>query len=337
MKKIILAAGPLDPAFSYEYHNFLEPLEEIGCAVIPFDFLEHMRILGREGMNRKLLDLVRNEKPELVFFVPHTDQFIPEIVDEIGRHTVTLGYFFDDIWRIKYSRFWARHFRYITTSDVNGVKKFREEGFNNVIFSPFACNHRFFCRKEMPLLYEVSFVGQYHPYREWYITALNRAGIKVRVWGQGWPGGALRSQAMVDVFNQSRINLNLSNSFSWDVRYLITPFRPLKTSLRVWLGAVRVFSRQSDMKVVEMVKGRHFEINACGGFQLSCYVEGLERYYAIGKEIALYTSIEDMIGKIRYYLKHEDECEEIALRAHERTLKDHTANQRLREIIARAL
>ena len=331
MKKVVLVAGSLDPLVSYEYHNFLKPLEKLGCVVVPFDFMVRLRALGRKEMNRELLDVIRREQPELVFFVPHTDQFIPEVVDEINRHAITLGYFFDDMWRIEYSRFWARHFTYITTSDINGVKKFREAGFQNVVFSPFACNHHNFCKKDMPQLYDVTFVGQYHPYREWYINRLKKAGIEVLVWGVGWPGNMLSMQEMINVFNQSRINLDLSNCVSWDIRYLATAFRPLKSTLRAWRQVAHAIIHP-NMKTVEQVKGRHFEINGCGGFQLSYYVEGLEHLYAIGDEIALFVSPEDLIEKTRYYLKHKDEREAIARHGYERTLKDHTMEKRLQDI-----
>lgn len=336
MKKIILAASSLDPAISYEYPNFFKPLEKIGCRVVPFDFMEQIHLLGREGMNRKLLEIVQREQPDIVFFIPRTDQFIPEIIDKIGKHTITLGYLFDDMWRIKYSRFWAKHFNFITTSDVNGLRKFRDVGFTNVIYSPFACNHDIYRKENLLKCYDVTFVGQYHPQREWYINRLKKSGVEVQVWGSGWPGEMLNIQEMINVFNQSRINLNLSNCISWDIRYFTTLSRPLKSTLRVWRQAARALTN-SDIKTVEQVKGRHFEINACGGFQLSYYVEGLERYYDIGEEIALFVSPEDLVEKIRYYLKHKDEREAIALRGYERTLRDHTMEQRLREIIVQAV
>jgi spore maturation protein CgeB len=291
-----------------------------------------MRTLGREGMNQELLAVVQREKPELVIFVPHTNQFIPEVVDEINRHAITLGYLFDDMWRVEYSRFWTRYFRFVTTSDVNGLRKFREAGFTNVIYSPFACNPDVYCKKGLPKLYDVTFVGQYHPQREWHINCLRKAGIDVRVWGVGWPGGMLNLDDMVSIFNQSRINLNLSNCVSWDIRYLATPFRPIKSTLRAWRQAMYSIARP-DMKTVEQVKGRHFEINACGGFQLSYYVEGLERLYAIGDEIALFASPEDLVEKTRYYLKHKDECESVAECGYARTLRDHTMEKRLQDIL----
>ncbi len=331
MKKIILVAGPLDPAKSYEYHNFQKPLGKLGHEVMPFDFVAVMRAHGREEMNRKLLATVKEYLPDIVIFVPHTDQFIPEIVDEIGRLAITLGYFFDDMWRIEYSRFWARHFNFVTTSDVNGLRKFRDAGFTNVIYSPFACNTDVYCKRNLPKLYDVTFVGQYDPHREWYINYLKRADIDVHVWGMGWPSSMINLEDMINIFNQSRINLNLSNCVSWDIRYLLTPFRAIKSTLRAWRQGMHSISR-SDMKTVEQVKGRHFEINACGGFQLSYYVEGLERMYSIGKEITIFISPEDLLEKTRYYLKHEEEREAIANRGYARTRSDYTMGKRFQHI-----
>jgi len=311
-----------------------QSLEWVANPVIVFDFMEILQQQGREQMNQTLLETVKDERPDVVIIVPYTDQLIPEIMDEINHHTITVGYFFDDMWRIEYAHFWANHFTFITTSDANGLQNFHEAGHDNAIYSPFACNHRIFEKKDLPKKYDVSFVGQYHPYRAWYLRELKRAGMAVQVWGNGWKTERLSQDHMVNVFNQSRINLNLSNSVSWDVRYLSTLDRPVKETLRAWRDTFRSL-RRPDSKVREQVKGRHFEINACGSFQLSYYVEGLERHYQIGDEIALYASPEELVEKVCYYLKHEDEREAIAQRGYERTLSEHTMEQRFRQLLGR--
>jgi spore maturation protein CgeB len=327
MTKVILAAGPLDPAKSYEYHNFKKPLENMGHHVVPFDFVALKRIHNREEMNRLLLAAVREHRPDVVLFVPHTDEFIPEVIDEIGRLSLTLGYYFDDTWRIEYCRFWARHFRFVTTSDVHGLRKFQEAGITNVIFSPFACNVEIYCKRDLPKLYDVTFIGQYHPYREWTINYLRKAGISVRAWGIGWAEGMVNSEEMINIFNQSRINLNMSNCVSWDARYLFTPLRPVKTTLRAWRQVYHALTRP-DMKVGEMVKGRYYEVCACGGFQLAHFAEGLEQAYALGEELAIYLSPEDMLEKVNYYLSHEEEREVIANKGYLRTRAEHTMENR---------
>jgi spore maturation protein CgeB len=266
-----------------------------------------------------------------MFVVPFTDQFIPEVLDEIKKQTTTLVYYFDDVWRIEYSKFWSKHFTFATTSDINGISKWTEKECNNFIYSPFGCNHRCFTEKNLSKIYPVSFVGSYHPYRAWVFKRLKKAGIEVKVFGHGWPNGRLSFEEMVVAFNQSKINLNLTNNESWDLRYILSPTKGFKNNLRVIRNTIRSINSQ-DAKTTEMVKARHFEINACGGFQLTYYTEGLERQYQIGNEIAIYQSIEDMIDKIRYYLKHEDERKLIAQQGYTRTIKDHTMDKRLTDL-----
>jgi spore maturation protein CgeB len=336
MKMLFVASlfneGIKSHGFTYEYYNLFQSLERVVNSLIVFDFMKVLQEQNREKMNQALLETVKCERPDVTIIVPYTDQLIPEVIDEVNRYTITVAYFFDDMWRINYARFWANHFTFITTSDVNGIRKFRDAGYSNVIYSPFACNHRIFVRKDLPKQYDVSFVGQYHPYRAWLLSVLKKAGISVNVWGRGWETNHLNEDAMVDVFNQSRVNLNLSNSISWDARYLFTLRRPVTETLRVWRGTINAF-RYSDYKIHEQVKGRHFEINACGGFQLSYYVEGIECHYRIGDEITIYTSPEELVEKVRYYLKHEAERESISQNGYERTLRDHTMEKRFRELI----
>jgi spore maturation protein CgeB len=220
----------------------------------------------------------------------------------------------------------------VTTSDVKGVRRFRDAGSNNAVYSPFGCNHEIFVKRDLKKIYDVAFVGQFHPYRAWWIRQVRRAGINVAVWGHGWGTGPVVEDDLVRIFNQARINLNLSNSTSLDLRYVLALRRPFSETLRTWKGTARSFMR-GDSKDREQVKGRHFEISACGGFQISYYVEGLERHYQIGQEIALCASPDDLIDTIRYYLKHEDEREAIALRAYERTTREHTMVRRFRDLL----
>jgi spore maturation protein CgeB len=107
---------------------------------------------------------------------------------------------------------------------------------------------------------------------------------------------------MVRIFNQSKINLNLSTASEKEVR---------------------------------QIKGRNFEVPGCGGFLLTEYVPGLEDYYVLGKEVACYDGVEDLVGKIKYYLENENERQSIAQAGYERTLRDHTYEKRLSQVFGR--
>lgn len=306
--------------FSYEYYNFHSCLKNLGEDVQFFDFFTLFQDRGKEQMNQELLEVCRQEKPDLVFFAPYTDQFTPDTLDTLKERTTTVCYLYDDPWRMNFSKFWASHCTFVVTSDINGITRFGETGYYNVIYSPFSCNHRLYTIQSLPKLYDVSFVGGFHPYRDWVIKKIRRAGIEVSVWGPGWNNEFVQPLRMIKIFNQSRINLNLSNCVSWNLRYLLSSLSAVRNTL-------------SSTKTREMVKFRQFEINTCGAFQLSYYAEGLEHYYEIGKEIAIYLDTDDLIEKIRYYLKHKDEREKIATAGYRRSLAEHTMEKRLRNLL----
>jgi spore maturation protein CgeB len=83
------------------------------------------------------------------------------------------------------------------------------------------------------------------------------------------------------------------------------------------------------------IKGRNFEVPGCGGFLLTNPADNLTDYYDVGREVVCFESQHDMIDKIRYYLTHEDERNEIAKTGYQRTMRDHTYEKRFREIFSR--
>ena len=116
--------------------------------------------------------------------------------------------------------------------------------------------------------YDVCFVGGYHPYRAYCIRKIREAGINVHVFGNGWESGPLEVDSMVKVFNQSKINLNLSNNESFDFRFVFGFKRPILESLKVAKKTLLTLIKK-DSKTIEMVKARHFEINSCLGTSMS--------------------------------------------------------------------
>lgn len=80
------------------------------------------------------------------------------------------------------------------------------------------------------------------------------------------------------------------------------------------------------------VNPRTFEIAACGAFQLSDERADLSSLYAPGEEMITYSSPEDFLAKVEYYLRNPEQRSEIALRAMQRTLRDHTYEARLQKM-----
>lgn len=325
--KILLACmlhsyGDPRREYSYEYFNFYQSLKQMGHEVELFDYMGEIQALGKEGMNQKLLARVREWRPALAVFSLYTDQFDTETVNALRGHTKTFCFFHDDTWRVEYSRYWARQFDYFSTPDLHGETKYWEIGLPNAIYFPFGCNEQIFRKLDVPKKYDVSFVGGWHPYREWLIERIRKAGISVEVAGYRWPKGEIDQETMVGLFNESRINLNLSNSASWDARYLAS-------SPRAFINRLR------SKKNIEQMKARIFEVNGCGAFQLTYYVEGLAHCYDIDREIGVYADVDDLVEKVKFYLAHEELRESIATAAYKRTLEEHTFVQRFQTAFQR--
>lgn len=100
------------------------------------------------------------------------------------------------------------------------------------------------------------------------------------------------------VFNQSRINLNIT-------------MRPIATGLSL----------------------RLFDVCGCGGFLLTNWQEELPELYEPGTEAEYFGSVDELLDKVGYYLEHEDERAAIALAGYERTKAEHTYDKRIAEMI----
>jgi spore maturation protein CgeB len=347
--------GKPEQGFSFEHYNFYDFFERSGHQITYADTLNLLKELGKDGLNQRLWDIAQSEQPELMFTVLFKDELDPAVVRRISEETdtVTLNWFCDDHWRFEnFSRNWAPCFDWVVTTAKSAVPKYERLPYRHAIKSQWGCNHLLYRKLDLPLKYDVSFVGQPHGNRREIIRTLEKHGIKVHTFGAGWRSGRVSQEEMIRIFNQSRINLNLSNAsvsdqpppepnrgVQWVAQTLDhVPFgsHVKKCGAMVMNFATRQSSRKSIQPVtyVEQIKGRNFEVPGCGGFMLTGTAEDLGSYYDIGTEVACFENTEDLIDKIRYYLAHEDERSAIAQRGYERTLREHTYAHRFDAIFS---
>lgn len=293
-----------DPArgLSYEHCNFYDVLAHMGVDILYFDFMQLLREHGRDLMNERLREIVDEEKPDILFSVLYKNEIKMEVMRDISENTdtVTVNWFCDDHWRFKgFSSRWATVFNHIATTDKASMNGYRRLGAQNVHSVQWACNPFMYRKRDLPLLHDVTFVGQPHGSRRAIVQKLQDAGIAVKAWGNGWEAGRLTQEEMIAVFTQSRINLNFTDAST---------------------KGASLFRRKNPAQI----KGRNFEVPGCGGFMLTGPAEHLEECYIPGKEIVIAKSTEDMVRLCAYYLSHEDERAAIAKAGYERTMREHT-------------
>ena len=79
---------------------------------------------------------------------------------------------------------------------------------------------------------------------------------------------------------------------------------------------------------------RAFDVLGAGGFLLTNYQADFMDCYVPEEDFIYYESKEDMLSKIDYYLKHEDERIAIAKNGFERTKANHTYKHRIEEMLS---
>jgi hypothetical protein len=72
------------------------------------------------------------------------------------------------------------------------------------------------------------------------------------------------------------------------------------------------------------LSNRAFWVTGLGTFYLSLYKKGMEEFFELGEEVAVFHNEDEMRRKVRYYLEHEEERETIAQAGQQRTLRDYT-------------
>ncbi|MCF2940167.1 glycosyltransferase [Paenibacillus alkaliterrae] len=291
-----------DPSRGYGLEMVLyDQLHRMGHLLVPFHYDVLLQQFGREKMNAMLLELVRKEKPDALFTILSENQLDPATMDEISHRTDTLTFNLcaDDHWRLNYTLGWAPHFNWMVTTSADAVPLYRQNGYSNVIHSQWGHNTAIHKKVETEKRYDVSFVGMPHGNRVEILQHLVNAGLRVHVWGNGWSTGKVALEEMVSIFNQTKINLNLSRCSSADLL---------------------------------QIKARDFEVPACGGFLMTGYNPELRAYYEFGREIETYRDAEELISKINYYLIHEEERERIAAAGCKRAREKHSYVQRFENI-----
>jgi spore maturation protein CgeB len=341
---------------SFEYETFRKALshyEGVELIYVPYDDIKYT---SRAEWNKKIITLVEKEKPDALFAFMYTDEFFVETLKELKKHTKTIAWFPDDHWRLyNYSLRYAPHFSWVITTWSKAVAIYKKHGVINVIRSQWATNTN---EENSPLdkTIPVSFVGLWSAPRQQMIKKIQNAGIPVTVYGRGWQNGSLSEQEMKTVILKSRITLALNpapgrytiQSLS---RIILKPMPPEKGKYSLTSIAKLFFKRDFlrlivilpsigslrawIMQSIRQIKARHFELPLLGTCTITLTADDLQNYFIPNKEMVIVNNTTEMIEKIKYYLSHTAEAENIAQAGRARVLKDHDYQQRFRDIFKR--
>jgi hypothetical protein len=145
---------------------------------------------------------------------------------------------------------------------------------------------------------DVGAIGAFEPERAALLEYLAENGIKVTIWGNGWRDWVGRNS-----------NLDVRNEFLFGENY-----SKAICGTKINLNFLRKINRDE-------VTSRSVEIPACGGFMLAERTERHQEFFVEGREAEFFGSKEELLEKVRTYLKREKERENIAQAGRERCLR----------------
>ena len=209
--------------------------------------------------------------------------------------------------------YYAQTMDLVVVYDYSSRYKFEQYGIEAISFYSSYDKSKYFKRDNIKKDIDLSFVGHMliGKERTKSIEHINRNGLDVEVFGIGSKNGQISLEKMVEIFNRTKINLNFTG-----------------------IGQCNALRKEPNINLrTKQIKGRMTEISMCGGFVLSEYVPGIDQVYELDKEIVVFHTQDEMIEKIKYYLKHENKREAIANNGYIRALKDYEISTAIPRLI----
>ena len=267
--------------YGYEYNTLFKCLKSVAPSA---EFVDVYSENGVATLLRKVDTSPAGNRP-LIIYVPFLGVLGPSHLRQLSSKAEIGVFFLDDTWRNDLVALYFQYCDWFTTSDPNHQWRYKNKWATKAKYVPFGYDADLATHYHVPFEQrdiEMSFIGAKNDFRAFVINRLQRNGIDVSCFGEGWPNGKVTQDEYYGIIGRSRTSLNLSNSAQWDVRFLsrhpISLLRNIKTA-----------------KKIEQFKARHIEISALGVCQLSFYSFGIERIFTPGHDILIYPNVDELI------------------------------------------
>ncbi|GAB6182655.1 CgeB family protein [Thermodesulfovibrio hydrogeniphilus] len=153
--------------------------------------------------------------------------------------------------------------------------------------------------------------------RRQYLKRIIREGFKLKWWGPPLP----RKISTIPLL-LSNLNRAYGGRMLWGEDYAKACILS-----KIYLGV------DSMPHIKKSMSDRLYKSMGCGAFYLCRYVNGIEEMFKIGEELETFNDKEEMIDKIRFYIKNETLRKKIAEKGKEKILKEHTYEIRIKQMM----
>jgi len=256
-------------------------------------------------------------KPDVVMGVyRYIHPLTIEIIKKKSPSTIAIHFNPDQMVTLEQQQIIASPYDYYFTKDPFMQRFMKDMAGLNAHYLPESFNQRVhiapqadrsIMEKEVGI--EVLVFGSMYPYRLRIVDQLIKAGVKVSLLGSQ---SRFFNSAFSNIFNHVEIRGEGKSKILFGSKIVLNCFHYAE---------------------VEGVNCKYFEINGIGGFQLCDYRPILKEYSPVAPGRYSYSTIDQAIELIRYYLPKPEERFEIAEIQRKHFLDNHTYDHRIKSII----
>ena len=324
------------------------------------EFIRENRPKLEHALLRQIQKAHREKPIDLFFSYFYSACCRPEIIDEIrSMGIITMNWYCNASYQFHLVSEIAPAYDYCLVPEKLRLEDYRRIG-ANPIYCQEAANPNIYKPYSLPQEYDVTFVGQKYGDRPEYIRHLLDRGIDVRLWGTGWRPEPIGPSSKKDVSIWRKL-AKLRTFYGWKMagqelnryvsRYLSRQQDDFQIPLEICGSPlsdedlVKMYSRsrislgfsscgethRSKERILQ-VRLREFEAPMSGAFYVVEYMEELEEFFEVGKEVVCYQDKNDLAEKVQYYLKHSSEREKIRQAGYRRARSEHTWQKRFKKV-----
>lgn len=275
-----------------------------------FQSIPKLRSVFKSNWKEKiLLAQIKNFKPDVVYS-HNLSTLSPDTLVEIKKHCKLLvGQIACPLPDSKY----LKEYDLILTSFPHFLEKFSAMGIQSEYFNLGFEEGILPKLKKTNEQYDVAFIGSFDSKHGTTTELFEYASEKVSIdfWGPG----------VNRLSEDSPIRKNHHGEIYGTMMY------------NVLYNAKIAINRHIDIAGNHANNMRLYETTGVGTMLITDAKSNLATLFKPGVEVETYTSKEELVEKIEYYLKHDNEREKIAKAGHARTLADHTYKKRMAELV----
>lgn len=318
----ILLVTPLSKPWNNGW-DYKKGFEKNGHKVFPFD-----PKMEKDPIP-KIFEMTKEIKPD---FILHTkDELPPEIFQELMQFSKVIQWYPDPVipdWLPQYVK--ACHI-FLTMSE-GLVEEFRKINPNSFwltqAFEPSSYQIKEITPSDIKTFSaDITFVGNLGS-KQQYLSRRNSLNKVAKMTAKEgltfkWWGPPVSKNIATVFLVYGRLGRSYGGRFVWGEEYA----KVAKLS--------KIFLAFDSMPHIrKSMSRRMYTAVGCGAFYMCQYVEGIEEVLIPDKEIVTFSSDEEMIDKIKFYLPKDDIRKKIAEAGQSRVLREHTYEVRIRQMIS---